>query len=149
MTDLFGALGLALIGALICASGYLNFRDAKKGARGGRRWSRTTAHVTKTWKQDVSGAAGDMMHHVNYTFTAPETGGSYYGHSEHSPRGVATGDDIEVMYDPKAPYNNELPAARSAMWFFPIAFGVLTIVGVLMTLAGLVGAVVILVDLIR
>ena len=149
MKDLLGALAVALIGALICTSGYLNFRDAKKRARGSRRWSRTNAHVTKAWKQDVSGAAGDMMYHVNYTFTAPETGGSYYGHSEHGSQGVETGGTVEVMYDPKAPYNNDLPAARFALAFFPIAYGILTIFGAALTLGGLIGAAVISASLIR
>ncbi|WP_406024835.1 DUF3592 domain-containing protein [Nocardioides sp. NBC_00850] len=149
MKDLLGALAVALIGALICASGYLNFRGAKKRARGSRRWSRTNAHVTKAWKQDVSGAAGDMMYHVNYTFTAPETGGSYYGHSEHGSQGVETGDTVEVMYDPKAPYDNDLPAARFALAFFPIAYGTLTIFGAGMALAALVGAAMISAALIR
>lgn len=149
MKDLLGALAVALIGALICTSGYLNFRSAKKRARGSRRSSRTSAQVTKTWQQDVSGAAGDMMYHVNYTFTAPETGGSYYGHSEHGPQGVETGDDIEVMYDPKAPYNNELSMARFALSFFPIAYGTLTVFGAAMTLAALVSAAMISAALIR
>lgn len=67
MKDLLGALAVALIGALICASGYLNFRDVKKRARGSRRWSRASAHVTKAWKQDVSGAAGDTTYHGTLT----------------------------------------------------------------------------------
>lgn len=149
MKDLLGPLALVLIGSLICVSGYLNFRGAKKRARGSRRWARTDAHVTKAWRQDVSGAPGDMTYHVNYTFTAPETGGSYYGHSEHGPQGVETGDDIEVMYDPKSPYNNELPMARVALSFFPIAFGTLTVVGATLALGGLIGAAVAVIDLIR
>lgn len=140
MKDLLGALAVALIGTLICASGYLNFRGTKKRAQGSRRWSRTNAHVTKAWKQDVSGSAGDITYHVNYTFTAPETGGSYYGHSEHGLQGLETGDDIEVMYDPRAPYNNDLPVARFALSFFPIAYGTLTVVGAALTLGGMVGA---------
>ncbi|MER6974240.1 DUF3592 domain-containing protein [Nocardioides sp. NPDC000445] len=148
MKDLLGALAVALIGAVICASGYLNFRGAMKRARDSRRWSRTSAHVTKAWKQTVSGAAGDMMHHVNYTFTAPETGGSYYGHSEHGPQGVETGDDIEVMYDPKAPYNNELPMARFALSFFPLAFGFLAVFGAVLSISCLAAATVIIADLI-
>ncbi|MFJ9392508.1 DUF3592 domain-containing protein [Nocardioides sp. NPDC101246] len=148
MKDLLGAIAVATIGVLICVSGYLNFRSAKKRARGSRRWSRTSAHVTKAWKQDVSGAAGDMTHHVNYTFTAPETGGSYYGHSEHGPQGVETGDGIEVMYDPKAPYNNELPMARFARSFFPLAFGVLAVFGAVLSISCLAAAIVIIADLI-
>lgn len=147
MKDLLGALAIALIGALICASGYLNFRGAKKRARGSRRWSRASAHVTRAWKQDVSGAAGDMTYHVNYTFTAPETGGSYYGHSEHGPQAVKTGEDIEVMYDPKAPYNNDLPAARFALSFYPIADGALIVVGAVLTVGGLVGVAVMIAGL--
>lgn len=142
MKDLLGALTVAAIGALIFATGYLNFRSAKKRARDSRRWSRTSAHVTKAWKQAVSGAAGDMMHHVNYTFTAPETGGSYYGHSEHGPQGVETGDDIEVMYDPKAPYNNELPMARFAQSFFTLTFGFLAVCGAALSIGSLAAAVV-------
>lgn len=138
-----------LIGILIGVSGYLNFRGAKKRARGSRRWARTSAHVTKAWRQDVSGAPGDMTYHVNYSFTAPETGGNYYGHSEHGPQGVETGDDIEVMYDPEAPYNNELPMARVALSFYPIAFGTLTVFGAILALGGLAAAVVIIIDLIR
>lgn len=149
MKDLLGALAVALIGALICTSGYLNFRGAKKRARGSRRWSRTSAHLTKAWKQDVSGAAGDVTYHVNYTVTAPETGGSYYGHSEHGSQGVETGDTVEVMYDPKAPHNNELPVARFALSFFPIAYGSLTVFGAALTLGGLIGAAVISAALIR
>lgn len=148
MKDLLGALAVAAIGALISASGYLNFRSTKKRARGSRRWSRTIAHVTKAWKQTVSGAAGDMMHHVNYTFTAPETGGSYYGHSEHGPQGVETGDDIEVMYDPKAPYNNELPMARFAQSFFTLTFGFLAVFGAVLSISCLAAATVIIADLI-
>ncbi|GGU23029.1 DUF3592 domain-containing protein [Nocardioides albus] len=147
MQDLLGALAVTLLGALICASGYLNYRSAKRRARGSRRWARANADVTKAWSQDTSGAAGDMTYHVNYTFTAPETGGSYYGHSEHGPQGVETGDDIEVMYDPKAPYNNELPMARVALSFLPIAFGGLTIFGAILALGSLAAAVVIIVDL--
>lgn len=149
MKDLLGALAVALIGALICTSGYLNFRSTKNRPRGSRRWSRTSAHVTKAWKQDVSGAAGDMTYHVNYTFTAPETGGSYYGHSEHGSQGVETADTVEVMYDPKAPHNNELPVARFALSFFPVAYGSLTVFGAALTLGGLIGAAVISAALIR
>lgn len=148
MKDLLGALAVAAIGALISASGYLNFRSTKKRARGSRRWSRTSAHVTKAWKQEVSGAAGDMMHHVNYTFTAPETGGSYYGHSEYGPQGVETGDDIEVMYDPKAPYNNELPMARFAQSFFTLAFGFLAFFGAALSIGSLAAAIVIIAALV-
>lgn len=150
MKDLLGALAVALIGAVICASGYLNFRSAKKRARSSRRCSsRTTACVTKAWKQDVSGAAGDTLYHVNYSFTAPETGGSYYGHSEHGHQGIETGDDIEVMYDPKAPHNNELPIPRYALSFFTVFYGVLTVFGAILSMGGLVGAAVMIVDLAR
>lgn len=90
-----------------------------------------------------------MTHRVNYTFTAPETGGSYYGHSEHGSQGVETGDTVEVMYDPKAPYDNDLPAARFALAFFPIAYGTLTIFGAGMALATLLGAAMISATLIR
>ncbi|MFD4325815.1 DUF3592 domain-containing protein [Nocardioides sp. NPDC058538] len=115
---------------------------------GSRRWSRTSARVTKAWRQDVSGAASDMTYHVNYTFTAPETGGSYYGHSEHGPQGVETGDDIEVMYDPEAPYNNELPMGRFAPSFFPLAFGFLAVFGAVLSISCLAAAIVIIADLI-
>lgn len=149
MKGLLGALAVALIGALICASGYLNFREAKKRVRGSRRWSRTSAQVTKAWKQDVSGAAGDMTYHVNYTFTAPETGGSYYGHSEQGPQGVETGDDIEVMYDPKAPYSNGLPMTRFALSFFPTAYGGLTIFGAILSITSLLAAAMMVFDMVR
>ena len=89
-----------------------------------------------------------MMHHVNYTFTAPETGGSYYGHSEHGPQGVETGDDIEVMYDPKAPYNNELPMARFAQSFFTLAFGFLAFFGAALWIGSLAAAIVIIAALV-
>ncbi|MEI7056057.1 DUF3592 domain-containing protein [Nocardioides sp. CCNWLW239] len=148
MNDLLGALAITLIGTLICVSGYLNFRDARKRARGSGRWSRAHAQITKAWKQDVSGASGDALYHVNYTFTAPETGGSYYGHSERGPQDAKAGDDIEVVYDPSGPYNNELPMPRFARSFLPTAFGVLIIVGAALALAGLIGTVVISVELI-
>lgn len=143
MPDLLGAIVVALIGTLICVSGYLNFRGVKKLTRGSHRWSRTNAHVTKSWRQDVSGAAGDMTYHVNYTFTAPETGGNYYGHSEHGHQDVKTGDEIEVMYDPRAPYNNDLPTARANRVFFLIAYGILAVFGAIMVIGGLVGTVVV------
>lgn len=143
MTDLIGAIGVALIGGLICVSGFLNFRGVRKLALPGRCWARTTAQVTKAWKQDSSGAAGDTIRHVNYTFTAPETGGSYYGHSEYGRPGIEIGDDIEVAYDPKAPFHNALPTARANRVFFLIAYAILAVFGAVMVLGGLVGAVVV------
>lgn len=71
---------------------------------------------------------------------APETGGSYYGHSDGGAPGVEAGGDIEVMYDPKGPYNNELPLHRFEMWFYPIFFGSRAASGAALSLFGLIAA---------
>lgn len=144
MMDIISAIGVALVGLAIATFGYLNFRGAWKRVRGSRAWARTSARVTKAWTENVSGEPGNTRYHVNYTFTAAETGGSYYGHSDGGAPDVETGGNIEVMYDPKAPHNNELPLRRFEMWFYPIFFGILAAFGAALSLFGLVGTAVLI-----
>lgn len=130
MDDIFGAIFAALAGAVVCVAGCVLFRPTWKRVRRTRSWARTSADVTRAWKLDgTPSQPGGTMYHVNYTFTAPETGGSYYGHSENGPVGVEIGDDIEVMYDPKGPYDNDLPLAPFDLWFAPITLGILAVFG--------------------
>lgn len=150
--ELEDAIGLTLCviaGIAICAAGYLNLGGAWKRAVNSRHWARTTARVTRALKVDTSGGPGSTRYNVNYTFTAPETGGSYYGHSEGGAPDMKTGDDVEVMYDPKGPYNNELPLNSFERSFYPIAYGSLTLAGAVFALGALVVAAVMIVDMIR
>ncbi|MBC7278229.1 hypothetical protein [Nocardioides sp.] len=62
---------------------------------------------------------------------------------------MKTGDAVEVLYDPKGPYNNELPLNRFERWFYPIAYGSLTLVGAVFAVGVLVVAVVMTVDSVR
>lgn len=147
--DAIGLTLCVLAGIAICMAGYLNLRGAWKRAVDSGNWARTTARVTRAWKVSTSGGPGSTRYNLNYTFTAPETGGSYYGHSEGGAPDTKTGDDVEVMYDPKGPYNNELPLNSFERWFYPIAYGSLTLVGAALALMAVVVAAVMIVDLVR
>lgn len=150
--ELEGVIGLTLCvlaGVAICTAGYLNVGDAWNRAVDSRDWARTTARITRAWKVNLGGGSGTTRYNVNYTFNAPETGGSHYGHSEGGDPDMETGDDVEVMYDPKGPYNNELPLNSFERWFYPVAYGSLTVVGAAFALGALVVAAVMIVDMIR
>ncbi|MDR7313312.1 hypothetical protein J2S40_004370 [Nocardioides luteus] len=133
---------VALAGAAVAAAGFLNLPSALHRARSSRTWARTTARITKAWKENISGQPGNTRHHVNYTFVAPETGGSYYGHSEGGAPGMKTGDEIGVMYDPAGPHDNELPLNRFERCFYPFVFSFLALFGVALSLCGLIAAIV-------
>lgn len=150
--ELDATIGLTvcvLVGIGIGAAGYLNFGDAWKRALASRDWARTTARITRVWKVNLGGGPGSTRYNVNYAFTAPETGGSYYGHSEGGGPDMKTGDDVEVMYDPKGPYDNELPLNRFERWFYPVAFGTLIVAGAVLAGGALIAAAVMIVDLTR
>lgn len=147
MSDILGALVVALVGAGGAVGGFLILRNGIKKVRGSRTWARTEASITKAWRENVGGGEpGSTRYHVNYAFTAAETGGSYYGHSNGGDPGMEAGDTIQVMYDPKAPYNNELPLNRFEIWFYPIFFGTLTAFAAVVSVVGLVAAIVMTLD---
>lgn len=150
MEDIFGATFAALAGVVVCAAGCVALRPTWTRVRRSRSWARTSAHVTRAWKLDgTPSQPGGTMYHVNYTFTAPETGGSYYGHSENGPAGVEKGDDIEVMYDPKGPFDNDIPLGRFEAWFGPIAYGLLAVFGAGLAVGCLIVAALMIADQIR
>lgn len=62
---------------------------------------------------------------------------------------MKTGDDVEVLYDPEGPYNNELPINSFERWFYPVAYGSLAVVGAAFALGAVVVATVMIVDVIR
>lgn len=146
LDDVIGLTFCVIAGIAIGAAGYLNFGDAWRRALNSRDWARTTARITRAWKVNLGGGPGTTRYNVNYTFTAPETGGSYYGHSEGADPDMKTGDDVEVMYDPKGPFNNELPLNSFERWFYPIAFGSLTVVGTVFVIGSLAVAGVMVTD---
>lgn len=146
LDDVIGLTFCVIAGIAIGAVGYLNFGDAWRRALNSRDWARTTARITRAWKVNLGGGPGTTRYNVNYTFTAAETGGSYYGHSEGADPDMKTGDDIEVMYDPKGPFNNELPLNSFERWFYPIAYGSLTVVGAVFAIGSLAVAAVMVAD---
>lgn len=147
MEDVFGAAFTALVGAFIAAGSYAPWRASWNRVQSARSWVRADAHVTRAWHVKNPTAEGGMAHYAEYTFVALETGTSYNGKSANATETMATGDQTEVMYDPKAPENNKLPTGYATLWFYVFAYGTLVVFGVALALLALTAAAVMLFDL--